>query len=154
MPCAPAPTSSSRARPAPASRRPSSTSSPRSRPRASRTLFVAEKRAAIDAVLSRLDRLGLGDLVLDAYDGTTNKRATAQQFARSLDAAVRERQRPRPTARTSTLRDRRARLQKHVDALHAVRDPWGVSAHDAQEALVELGTRTPPPTLPRPPRQP
>ena len=33
-----------------------------------------------------------------------------------------------------------------MDALHAVRDPWGVSAHDAQEALVELGTRTPPPT--------
>src|SRR6478735_6643459 len=52
------------------------------------TLFVAEKRAAIDAVLSRLDRLGLGDLVLDAYDGPTNKRATAQQFAKSLDAAV------------------------------------------------------------------
>src|SRR6478609_2236843 len=109
------------------------------------TLFVAEKRAAIDAVLSRLDRLGLGDLVLDAYDGTTNKRATAQQFARSLDAAV-ENDSPETDRTTSTLRDRRARLQKHVEALHAVRDPWGVSAHDAQEALVELGTRTPPPT--------
>ena len=33
-----------------------------------------------------------------------------------------------------------------MDALHAVRAPWGVSAHEAQEALVELGTRTPPPT--------
>lgn len=109
------------------------------------TLFVAEKRAAIDAVLSRLDRLGLGDLVLDAYDGTTNKRATAQQFARSLDAAV-ENDSIETDRTTSTLRDRRARLQKHVDALHAVRAPWGVSAHDAQEALVELGTRTPPPT--------
>src|SRR6476661_4536454 len=106
------------------------------------TLFVAEKRAAIDAVLSRLDRLGLGDLVLDAYDGTTNKRATAQQFARSLDAAV-ENDSPETDRTTSTLRDRRARLQRHVDALHAMRAPWGVSA---QEALVELGTRTPPPT--------
>lgn len=109
------------------------------------TLFVAEKRAAIDAVLSRLDRLGLGDLVLDAYDGPTNKRATAQQFARSLDAAV-ENDAPESDRTTSTLRDRRARLQQHVQALHAVRDPWGVSAHEAQEALVELGTRTPPPT--------
>jgi len=108
-------------------------------------LFVAEKRAAIDAVLSRLDRLGLGDLVLDAYDGPTNKRATAQQFAKSLDAAV-ENDAPETDRTTSTLRDRRARLQKHVAALHAVRDPWGVSAHDAQEALVDLGTRTPPPT--------
>ena len=33
---------------------------------ASGSLFVAEKRAAIDAVVGRLDRLGLGDLVLDA----------------------------------------------------------------------------------------
>src|SRR5690349_398082 len=30
-----------------------------------RVLFVAEKRAAIDAVVGRLDRVGLGDLVLD-----------------------------------------------------------------------------------------
>jgi hypothetical protein len=109
------------------------------------TLFVAEKRAAIDAVLSRLERLGLGDLVLDAYDGPTNKRATAQQFARSLDAAV-DNDAPVSDRTTSTLRERRARLQAHVRALHAVRDPWGVSAHEAQEALVELGTRTPPPT--------
>ncbi|GGM96569.1 hypothetical protein GCM10009721_24030 [Terrabacter tumescens] len=109
------------------------------------TLFVAEKRAAIDAVLSRLDRLGLGDLVLDAYDGPTNKRATAQQFARSLEAAV-DNDATESDRTTATLRERRARLQQHVQALHAVRDPWGVSAHDAQEALVELGTRTPPPT--------
>lgn len=109
------------------------------------TLFVAEKRAAIDAVLSRLDRLGLGDLVLDAYDGPTNRRATAQQFAKSLDAAV-ENDAPDLDRTTSTLRERRGRLQDHVRALHEVRQPWGVSAHEAQEALVELGTRTPPPT--------
>src|SRR4051794_19998151 len=109
------------------------------------TLFVAEKRAAIDAVLSRLDRLGLADLVLDAYDGPTNKRATAQQFARSLDAALENDARDADRT-TSTLRERRTRLQDHVRALHQVREPWGVSAHEAQEALVELGTRTPPPT--------
>ena len=108
-------------------------------------LFVAEKRAAIDAVLSRLDRLGLGDLVLDAYDGPTNRRATAQQFARSLEAAV-ENDAADLDRTTSTLRERRGRLQNHVRALHEVREPWGVSAHEAQEALVELGTRTPPPT--------
>jgi hypothetical protein len=109
------------------------------------TLFVAEKRAAIDAVLSRLDRLGLGDLVLDAYDGPTNKRATAQQFAKSLEAAI-ESDGALTDRTTSTLRDRRERLQRHLRALHDVRAPWGVSAHEAQEALVELGTRTPPPT--------
>ncbi|WP_323098173.1 AAA domain-containing protein [Intrasporangium sp. YIM S08009] len=109
------------------------------------TLFVAEKRAAIDAVLTRLDRLGLGDLVLDAYDGTTNKRATALQFGRSLDAALQHTDAP-TDGTGAELRDRRARLQRHLRALHEVREPWGVSAHDAEEALVELGMRKPPPT--------
>ena len=36
-----------------------------------RTLFVAEKRAAIDAVLSRLAAVGLDDLVLDLHDGAS-----------------------------------------------------------------------------------
>jgi primosomal protein N' len=37
--------------------------------RGKRVLFVAEKRAAIDAVLKRLDEVGLGDLVLDLHGG-------------------------------------------------------------------------------------
>ncbi|HEX5967623.1 MAG TPA: AAA domain-containing protein, partial [Intrasporangium sp.] len=111
-------------------------------------LFVAEKRAAIDAVLGRLERLGLGDLVLDAYDGTTNRRATAQQFARALDSA------PSPPSieRTafgsagSALKEQRGRLVAHVRAMHSVREPWGVSVHEVQEALAELATRSPSPT--------
>ncbi|MDV3221873.1 AAA domain-containing protein, partial [Intrasporangium sp.] len=108
-------------------------------------LFVAEKRAAIDAVLGRLDRLGLGDLVLDAYDGTTNRRATAQQFARSLDSAQAYQTRPSDGV-TTTLKDRRARLVAHVQAMHSVREPWGVTVHDVQEALADLATKSPPPT--------
>ena len=108
-------------------------------------LFVAEKRAAIDAVLSRLDRVGLGDLVLDAYDGTTNRRATARQFVSSLDAAI-EHVPPRTDPTADTVRDRRDRLVRHLEALHRIREPWHVSAHDVQLAMVELGTRRPPPT--------
>ncbi|GAA6526408.1 AAA domain-containing protein [Intrasporangium sp. DVR] len=123
------------------------------------TLFVAEKRAAIDAVLGRLDRLGLSDLVLDAYDGMTNRRAAAQQFARTLDWALREESdtpgldvsgpgagRGAPEIPVSVLRDRRSRLVAHLQAMHAVREPWGVSVHQVQEALAELATRQPSPT--------
>ncbi|WP_353508416.1 AAA domain-containing protein [Intrasporangium sp.] len=123
-------------------------------------LFVAEKRAAIDAVLGRLDRLGLGDLVLDAYDGTTNRRATARQFGRALDSAVGS---PTSIERTglgssssiertafgspsTVLKERRGRLVAHVQAMHSVREPWGVSLHEVQEALTELATRSPSPT--------
>ncbi|WP_404391816.1 AAA domain-containing protein [Humibacillus xanthopallidus] len=107
-------------------------------------LFVAEKRAAIDAVLHRLDRLGLGDLVLDAYDGPTNKHATAQQFAKTLTAAL-EHDPTLADDAIATLRERRARLQRHVEALHRKREPWGVTANEVQQALVELGSRRPAP---------
>ncbi|MCU1538444.1 MAG: helicase [Humibacillus sp.] len=107
-------------------------------------LFVAEKRAAIDAVLQRLDRLGLGDLVLDAYDGPTNRRATAQQFTKTLNVAL-DRDPEDNDDTITTLRDRRARLQRHLEALHGKRDPWGVTAHEVQQALVELGTHRPAP---------
>ncbi|MDN5789849.1 MAG: AAA family ATPase [Micrococcales bacterium] len=117
------------------------------------TLFVAEKRAAIDVVLRRLDRVGLGDLVLDAYDGAINKRAIAQQFQATLDttldaaldAALRQ---PTPGAHrwAPVLRARRERLVRHVEALHRIRDPWGVSAHDVQQAMTELAARPVPPS--------
>jgi AAA domain/Protein of unknown function (DUF4011) len=46
-----------------------------------RALFVAEKRAAIDAVLDRLGKVGLTDLVLDLHDGTGSKRKLAADLA-------------------------------------------------------------------------
>ena len=109
-----------------------------------RTLFVAEKRAAIDAVIGRLERLGLGDLVLDVYDGATNKRRLAQELGAALDRA-RDAKDPDTAGIERTLVERRTRLVKHRAALHAKRDPWGVSAYDAQAALARLWAhRTPP----------
>jgi hypothetical protein len=102
-----------------------------------RTLFVAEKRAAIDAVLGRLERLGLGDLVLDVYDGATNKRRLARELGAALDRA-KDVADPDTAGVERTVVDRRARLAQHRSALHDKRDPWGVSAFDAQVALAQL----------------
>lgn len=110
-----------------------------------RVLFVAEKRAAIDAVLSRLDGVGLGDLVLDAYDGASNKRRLAQEFGAALDRGTQV-QDPDTTEIEHALVDRRATLVAHAAALHDVRQPWGVSAHQAQEAISRLGSLAHPPT--------
>ena len=52
--------------------------------RGQRVLFVAEKRAAIDAVLDRLGQVGLADLVLDLHDGAGSKRKLAADLARTL----------------------------------------------------------------------
>jgi DNA polymerase III delta prime subunit len=110
-----------------------------------RTLFVAEKRAAIDAVVGRLERLGLGDLVLDVYDGASNKRRLARELGAALDRAS-DAADPDTAAIERTLTDRRARLVEHRSALHDKRNPWGVSAFDAQVALAQLSARTKPPT--------
>jgi hypothetical protein len=50
--------------------------------RGKRVLFVAEKRAAIDAVVDRLNRVGLGGLVLDLHDGAGSKRKLAQDLSK------------------------------------------------------------------------
>ncbi|WP_230209023.1 AAA domain-containing protein [Nostocoides sp. HKS02] len=110
-----------------------------------RVLFVAEKRAAIDAVLSRLDRVGLSDLVLDAYDGAANKRRLAQEFGAALERGT-QTEDPDTAELERTLVERRATLVGHAQALHEVRQPWGVSAYQAQEAISRLGAAPRPPT--------
>ena len=110
-----------------------------------RVLFVAEKRAAIDAVLTRLARVGLSDLVLDAYDGASNKRRLAQEFGAALERGSAAED-PDTAAVERTLVERRDRLVEHARALHEVRKPWGVSAHQAQEAIATLSARAHPPT--------
>src|ERR1019366_9273107 len=109
-----------------------------------RTLFVAEKRAAIDAVIGRLERLGLADLVLDVHDGATNRRRLAQELGGTMDRA-RHAEDPDTAGLERTVIERRTRLVKHCAALHDKRDPWGVSASAAQVALVQLWARRPPP---------
>lgn len=99
-----------------------------------KVLFVAEKRAAIDAVLGRLQRVGLGDLVLDLHDGVGNRRKLAEELARALASAA-----------TITAPDlsalpaqekRRERLVAHDTAMHGRLYPWGLSVYDAQAGFI------------------
>ena len=55
--------------------------------RGRKVLFVAEKRAAIDAVLSRLKGVDLGELVLDIHEGTRDRQRIAGDLGASLDIA-------------------------------------------------------------------
>ena len=89
-----------------------------------RVLFVAEKRAAIDAVVGRLDRLGLGDLVLDAHAAPRNRRRLAQELGAALERAS-DAADPDTTEVERTLVERRTRLTDHAEALHERREPWG-----------------------------
>jgi very-short-patch-repair endonuclease len=97
--------------------------------RGKRVLFVAEKRAAIAAVLDRLERSGLTDLVLDLHDGTGSKRKLAADLARTLDMTA-SIARPNVTAAQETLVRNRDVLLDRVAALHSLREPWGLSVYD------------------------
>lgn len=118
-----------------------------------RVLFVAQKRAAIDAVIGRLDRVGLSDLVLDLYDGARARRRVTADLARALeeapqgsdlDALVRASATRIPESRRVQVESATA-LDEHLHAMHDSRPPWQVSAHEVMTAVSALSRRPHPP---------
>jgi very-short-patch-repair endonuclease len=105
--------------------------------RGKKVLFVAEKRAAIDAVTKRLRTAGLGNLVLDLHGGVTSKRQLAEDIARSLDDIGRIPE-VRNDDRDHALVAARDALTAHAKAMHAERKPWGVSVWDVQKQLLGM----------------
>jgi len=103
--------------------------------RGRKVLFVAEKRAAIDAVLSRLVGVGLGELVLDIHEGTRDRQRIAAGLGATLDLAEHATA-PDTTALHRRLTDRQRRLRRHAAALHRVHEPWRLSAYQVQSALL------------------
>ena len=125
-------------------------------------LFVAEKRAAIDAVVGRLDRLGLADLVLDAHAGSGTAADLVDALARRLVLAPtfgashvagalhsHTSAGELPTADGPDVIDeleaQRFTLLEHVRALHRIRDPFGVSAYDVQQQISQVNAGERPP---------
>lgn len=104
-----------------------------------RVLFVAEKRAAIEAVTDRLADVDLADLVLDLHSGVGSARKRiAEQLAASLNRA--SQQRPIDASDLHRqLTGRRARLAEYASELHQRRPPWNVSAFQVREELLRIG---------------
>jgi very-short-patch-repair endonuclease len=103
--------------------------------RGRKVLFVAEKRAAIDAVLSRLKLANLGELVLDIHEGAKDR----QRIARDLGEGMEEAQQvsdPDVGDLHRRLTDRQLRLSRHVSALHQSHQPWGLTPYQVQSALL------------------
>ncbi|HVV11321.1 AAA domain-containing protein [Amycolatopsis sp.] len=102
-----------------------------------KVLFVAEKRAAIEAVVNRLADVRLEGLVLDLHQQKISKRDVARQLANSLDAVSKQ-----PPVEVDRLHARlsgaRQYLLRHAAALHDIREPWGVSAYQIRDRLLDL----------------
>jgi very-short-patch-repair endonuclease len=108
--------------------------------RGRKVLFVAEKRAAIDAVLSRLSAAGLADLVLDIHEGARDRQRIAAGLGVTLDQAARAAD-PDTSALHRRLTDRQRRLARHAAALHRAHEPWRLSAYQVQSALLSIPER-------------
>ena len=105
--------------------------------RGKKVLFVAEKRAAIDAVTKRLRQQNLGDLVLDLHDGVASKRVFAQMIGQAL-AASRNAPRVDNGAELHRVERRREQLNAYVRAVHASRQPWDLSVYEMRAQLLGL----------------
>ena len=102
-----------------------------------RVLFVAEKRAAIDVVVSRLRRAELGDLVMDLHGGIRSKRAFAQSIADSL-GAIRNTPLPALSDLHYDLREVRRHLVDHVEVVHQLRQPYEITLFNLQARMLGI----------------
>ncbi|WP_436529707.1 DUF4011 domain-containing protein [Actinoplanes sp. HUAS TT8] len=94
-----------------------------------RVLLVAEKAAALDTVLDRLEPTGLHDYLLQLHSGRTGRDQVAATLAAALDFI------PLPPPDLSTdereaLREHRRRLNAYAEAMNEVREPLGHRLHD------------------------
>jgi len=92
-------------------------------------LFVAEKRAALEVVQKRLEKVGVGNHCLELHSNKTEKSKVVEQLKASLESCK--------AVDSSKLEELMADIEKekavldsYVEELHAVR-PWGLSAYDA-----------------------
>lgn len=105
-----------------------------------RVLFVAEKRAAIEAVTERLAQVGLDGLVFDLHQKKIKKRDAAQQLAATLERSSRERA-PEVDQLHRRLELARRRASDHSLMLHARIEPWRLSPFEVQDRLLAVADR-------------
>lgn len=108
-------------------------------------LFVAEKRAAIDAVLKRLHNIDLEDIVLDLHEtgAKSIKRRVATDLRNTLDKYSNSHD-PDVNPIHEDLSQHRTSLNQQTVSIHLERSPWGESAYSVQGALIDLRGRVEP----------
>jgi len=103
--------------------------------RGKRVLFVAEKKAALDVVFDRLNKAGLGDLVLNLHGGDMRGKKLADQLYRGLEVL----RSPATEPGNHTLGEWervRQELVDHVHILHTPWKPWNLSPYTCMDWLM------------------
>ncbi len=101
-----------------------------------RVLVVASKRAALEAVRTRLEARGLGEMVLDLGDAEID----GQKVRRRIAAAARSvpAEGGAEPGELAQIGQRRQRLQATLDVLLRARPPAGLSVFDLQSRIMRV----------------
>lgn len=105
-----------------------------------RALFVAEKRAALDAVIKRLSHpdVGLGHLVLDLHGASVSRKEVMARLARALDEIRHAVPADGAEAVHREFEARRQQLNEHARRVNTARQPTGLSVNRMMGRLLRL----------------
>jgi very-short-patch-repair endonuclease len=103
-----------------------------------RVLFVSEKRAALQVVLDRLEKRGLGHLALDLHGAEVSRQDVMVRLQESLEQ-VNQPIPEEPVRLHDDFVRRRRVLLDHLERMHQPRTPTGLSVYRMQGRLLRLG---------------
>lgn len=103
-------------------------------------LFVAEKRAALEVVKSRLISVGLDHLAIDLHGADLAPKKVMEQVAKTL-TLVRDAVSPSVEETHGAFVERRDRLNQHDERVHEIQAPAGLSVYQLQGLLLRLPSR-------------
>ena len=107
-----------------------------------RVLFVSEKKAALDVVHKRLEKIGLKPFCLELHSNKSGKAEVLAQFAEALNTPV-VTEGPERARVAAELEAERKELSGYVNALHK-KYPNGLSAYDCFSQLILRNEEEPP----------
>lgn len=107
-----------------------------------RVLFVAEKRAALDAVIKRLSHpdVGLGHLVLDLHGASVSRKEVMTRLAYALGQIRNAMPADGAEALHREFEARRKQLNEHARRVNQIRHPTGLSVNQMVGRLLRLPT--------------
>ena len=101
-------------------------------------LFVAEKRAAIDAVKKRINNVGLGDCFFDLHSSEAVRKKPAEPFVSALEE-IKSVPNTDFTEDLLKLGEVRQKLVERSAAIQAQQEPWDCSYLEVVDMAMEVG---------------
>ncbi|MBQ5654637.1 MAG: DUF4011 domain-containing protein [Bacteroidaceae bacterium] len=102
-----------------------------------RVLFVAQKRAALEVVQSRLEKIGMGPFCMELHSNKMDKRHFLQQIQRALEATAQS-DAEEYRRKADDLYVQRMQLIGYVEALHRRQEQSGLSLSDCIERFMSV----------------